>query len=151
MRYRQTTLSPLFRCFAAVTLLMWLVARVLCAAHCSLGVGHGDDDHASCHGSALTASHPDDGESSAPTHDDSDATTSCLVLRFVLPDSNALTLVHPEFHQLDTLLLVALALDVAVTDSSTPMFRQASRRDWVFTPEVCLGPAFRSHAPPVLA
>jgi hypothetical protein len=27
--------------------------------------------------------------------------------------------------------------------------RQTKRREWVFTPEVCLGPAFRSHAPPV--
>jgi hypothetical protein len=28
--------------------------------------------------------------------------------------------------------------------------RQAPPRDWVFTPEVCLGPAFRSLAPPAL-
>ena len=30
-------------------------------------------------------------------------------------------------------------------------FRQAKPRDWVFTPEVSLGPAFRSHAPPFIS
>jgi hypothetical protein len=151
MRLRETTLSPLFRCFAAVTLLGWLVAQVLCAAHCSLGVGHGDGEHASCHGSPPTTSHHDDGESPTPAHDDSDATASCLVLKFVLPNGNALTLVHPEFHQLYTLLPFALTLDMTVTEPEASFSRQAQPRDWVFTPEVCLGPAFRSHAPPLLA
>ena len=30
-------------------------------------------------------------------------------------------------------------------------FRQAKPRDWIFTPELCLGPANRTHAPPASA
>ena len=57
---------------------------------------------------------------------------------------------HPDLVPLYTLPAFVLTLDDAGTASHLTS-RQAKARDWVFTPEVCLGPAFRSLAPPVPA
>jgi hypothetical protein len=37
----------------------------------------------------------------------------------------------------------------ADADTEIQVSRQVKPHEWVFTPEVCLGPAFRSHAPPI--
>ena len=47
-------------------------------------------------------------------------------------------------------LLCAAPQQVFAAPPSEPL-RRAKPRDWVFTPEVCLGPAFHSLAPPSLA
>ena len=149
MRSCQTTFSPLLRTFAAGALLVWVAAQVLCFAHCNFGVGHGDSEEASCHGSAPTPAHHDDGDSSSPTHDESSASAACSTLKTALLDSGATVLVQPNFHLLYTLTPAALALDATAVEPTASFSRQAWRRDWVFTPEVCLGPAFRSLAPPL--
>ena len=45
---------------------------------------------------------------------------------------------------------LSVAQLVAVTQPEVAVLRQPPRSDWVFRPEVSLGAAFRSHAPPVL-
>jgi hypothetical protein len=45
---------------------------------------------------------------------------------------------------------LSLALDATEGQPEAAFFRQSGTHDWVFTPEVCLGPAFRSLAPPFL-
>ena len=153
MRSRQTKLSPLLRSLAAVTALAWVAALVLCTIHCSFGGGHCDDKQASCHGSTPAKVHHDDGDSdsSRPTHEDSATTASCLTLKTVLVNSGSLALVQPLFPVLYTLAPFALELDATATQPAAPLTRHAWRDDWVFTPEVSLGPAFRSHAPPSLS
>jgi len=47
-----------------------------------------------------------------------------------------------------TLPLIALALDSQFDQPTASLFRHARPHDWVFTPEVSLGSACRSHAPP---
>ena len=48
-------------------------------------------------------------------------------------------------------LIAPLVLAFELPDDAEAVFsRPAPPRDWVFTPEVSLGPAFRSLAPPVL-
>ena len=42
----------------------------------------------------------------------------------------------------------SLDLDATATQPQAAFDRQAHSREWTFTPEVCLGPAFRSLAPP---
>jgi hypothetical protein len=51
---------------------------------------------------------------------------------------------------LNIFLLRAVPQHVFAAPQSETL-RQAKPRDWVFTPEVCLGPAFHSLAPPGLA
>ena len=151
MRSRQTTFSPLLRSFAAGALFVWLTAQALCFAHCNFGVGHGSSEQPSCHASAPSQGHHDDGDSSSPAHHESSASAACSTLKTALLDSGATVLVQPNFHLLYTLAPVALALNATAVEPTASFSRQARLRDWVFTPEVCLGPAFRSLAPPFLS
>ena len=146
MRLRETRLNLLFRSVAAATLCVWLAAQVLCAAHCDFGVCRGDEEHPSCHGPEPSQSHRDDGDSPAPAHDDSSTTATCLTLKSALVSGVGPTVVPSELHVLYT--LAPFALDATAAVPASLHSRQAKSRDWVFTPELCLGPAFRSHAPP---
>jgi len=146
MRLRETRLNPFFRSVAAATLCVWLAALLLCAAHCDFGVCHGDEEHPACHGSGPSQSHHDDGDSPAPAHDDSSTTAACLTLKYALVSGSSPMLVPTELHVLYT--VPPLALDVSAAEPASLHSRHAKSRDWVFTPEVCLGPALRSHAPP---
>jgi hypothetical protein len=146
MGLREKRLNPFFRSVAAATLCVWLAALVLCTAHCDFGVCHGDEEHTACHGLEPSQSHHDDGDSPAPADDDSSTSANCLTLKFALVSGAGLALVPSELHVLYT--IAPLVLDVTAAGPASLHSRQAKSRDWVFTPEVCLGPALRSHAPP---
>ena len=150
MRLRQTTFSPLLRSFAAEALLVWVAAQVFCFAHCNFGVGHGSSEQPSCHASAPSQTHHEDGDSSGPAHHDASGSAACATLKSALVGSGSAALVQPDFRLLYTLAPVVLTFDMNVTEPTADFFRQAKAHDWVFTPEVCLGPAHRSHAPPYL-
>ena len=47
-------------------------------------------------------------------------------------------------------ILLVVDLSSHATNVQNLLLRQITSSDWVFTPEVCLGPAFRSLAPPSL-
>ena len=148
IRSRQPSLSPLLRYFAAAALLVWVAAQVVCSAHCNFGFGHGDAEQASCHGSAPSQAHHDDGNSPGPAHKGSSTSAACLTLKSALFDGKVCELVKPEFQLLYTLAWFAPAVEATQIELVAHFFRQARPRDWVFTPEVYLGPAFRSLAPP---
>ena len=151
MVFRRSTFSPLLRSFAAGALLVWVAAQVFCFAHCNFGVGHGGSEQPSCHASAPSQAHHEDGDSSGPAHHDSSASAACSTLKSALMGSGSAALVQPDFHLLYALAPLALTLNVTAAEPTAAIFRQAKARDWVFTPEVCLGPAHRSHAPPFLS
>ena len=95
--------------------------------------------------------HHDDGDSSSPAHHESSDSAACSTLKSALVGSGATGLVQPDFHLLYTLAPLALTLDMATAEPTGSSSRQAKAREWVFTPKVCLGPAFRSLAPPFLS
>jgi hypothetical protein len=142
-------ISPLLRSLAAGTLLMWVAAQVFCTGHCNMGLGHDDAGQASCHGVAPANVDHHDEESPRPAHHDSEPTFACIVLKSALTSGSVPALVHPELSLLYALPPFGLALDATVTASAVSFSRQGRRLDWVFTPEVSLGPAFRSLAPPL--
>jgi hypothetical protein len=148
---RRPTLSPLLCSFAAVTLLVWIGAQALCQAHCLFGACHGEAGESSCHETAASETHHADEHTPEPGHQDRSANASCETLKSALSGNAASPLVTPEFSLLYTLAPTAIAVDATAIEPATSFSRQAGRRDWVFTPEVYLGPAFRSHAPPVLS
>ena len=150
MHSRQTKLRPLLRSFAAVALVVWLAAQALCMAHCNFGACHGKSERASCHDATPSQSHHDE-DFPAPAQGESSATATCLTLKSALVSGSGPTPVPPALHLLYTLASSALTLDVSAAQLEASFSRQAWRRDWVFTPEVCLGPAHRSHAPPSLS
>lgn len=149
---RQTQLRPLLRCFAAATLLLWIVAQACCFAHCTFGVSLGGSGKSSCHDSALTKDQPDEGGGSCcPKNRDRSTGVICAtMMKAALAGSGSVELVQPDVHLLYALAPFVLALNVTVNEPTTVFFRQATPSDWVFTPELSLGPAHRSHAPPFL-
>lgn len=149
MKLRQQTVG--LRLFASAVLLGWLAAVAFCAAHCSLGIGHGDSNRSSCHGTAASTSHHEDDHPGVPGDHGSPTSYNCEVLKSALLTGSAQILVQPDPHLLYVLPPLVALFDSALDDPQTPILRQAWRRDWVFTPEVYLGPAFRSHAPPFLS
>ena len=151
MRLAKTTFSPLRRSFAAAALVVWVVAQAFCFAHCNFGVSHGDSESASCLGPAPSQAHHEGGGSCCPTQGDKQGGIVCTSLKSALTGSGSTALVQPDLHLLYELAPFALALDAMATKPAGLCFRQAQPRDWVFTPEVCLGPAHRSHAPPFLS
>ena len=74
----------------------------------------------------------------------------CVTLKTMLTGADAPAVVVPEFHTLYLLSSIALSCDNA-TAETIDQFRQAQPFDWIFTPAVSLGPAFRSLAPPSAA
>ncbi len=151
MRLRQTTLSPLYRSWAVLGLLVFVVAQAMCLVHCHFGGGHGDEAQPSCHSSprATTSHDCRDDQDQAPSPPT--ATATCSTLKTMLAGGDALTLVAPQLHTLYPLAPISLALDAAEAQPKAGFSRQAHLCDWVFTPVVCLGPAFRSLAPPSLS
>jgi hypothetical protein len=81
------------------------------------------------------------------SHDDS----LCVSLHSICPISPSSVLAKPDFGLAFTLDFISTARLVALAQPEATVSRQPPDLDKVFTPEVCLGPAFRSLAPPVLA
>ena len=148
MRSRHSALSPLLRSIAAVVLSLWVAALTLCGAHCSLGTNHCGSEQGSCHDSVQADSHHEDGDSSDSSEHDTKASASCLILKSVLPHSEVVSFVQPDLNLLSALASITFAFDVSSIKCASLFLRQARLGEWVFTPEVCLGPAFRSLAPP---
>lgn len=153
MRSRPTTFSPLLRSLAAVTLLVWVVAQACCFAHCNFGVSMGGSGKSSCHDSALTKGQPDEGGGSCcpKNRDRSTGVVCATMMKSALAGETPAILVQPDLHLLHDLVPFALMLDATATEPTASFFRQATPLDWAITPELCLGPAHRSHAPPSLA
>ncbi len=149
MRPCQTTLCLIFRSLAALTLMVFVVAQATCFAHCHLGSGHGEKAQPSCHSSPqATAPHDRNDNHDGPPLSPPAATTICSTLKTMLAAGDALTLVAPRLYTVYLLTPISLVLDAPATQMELPFSRQAGRGDWIFTPEVCLGSALHSLAPP---
>lgn len=71
----------------------------------------------------------------------------CAQLKSVL-SSSSLTVSKPSFGKIFAEISVIETEVSAAFKHDSCVWHQAKGRKWVFTPEVCLGPAFRAHAPP---
>ena len=94
--------------------------------------------------------HHGDEHTPEPHHPERSADASCDTLNSALTGHATALLVAPEFTLLYTLAPTVLALDATALEPAASFSRQADRRDTLHTPEVFLGAAFRSLAPPVL-
>jgi hypothetical protein len=145
MSSRQTKLRPLLRLLAAATLFCWLGALVFCVTECS----DGDSDHQAgqkemAASPSANGSMPDSDNHSG--HDDS----VCNSLKTLVPTTCNLVLVKPDFG-FYTLSFVSLTPALTVAQIETSVARQPPNPEQALTPEVFLGAAFRSLAPPVIA
>lgn len=146
MRLCQKTLSPLLRFLAGLALLVFVAAQTLCFVHCNFGTGSESGTLPGCHGSpqhAAAQGGHDGSEPSAPS-----PTLGCSTLKTMLTGSDTPTLPVFQAHTLYLLSPLAFALDEAEIQPQAAFALQVRSPERVFTPEVCLGPAFRSLAPP---
>lgn len=141
---RQHSLKPVLRICAAVSLLVWLAAVIACSADCA-GDSYCKSSAAMVQTAATSGqSHDSDKHD---RHDDS----LCVSLHSVCPASPNAILVKPDFGLAFTLDFISAAPLVALTRPEAVISRQPPDCHLVFTPEVCLGPAFHSLAPPAVA
>jgi len=135
--------SPFLRFVAAVTLLVWLTAPAFCSHACTVRapVSGQEENVPPCH----RAAH----QKSTPAQNAQCACSFCDSIRKVTEPQANKTVSPPNLLPLWTLSPLLGWQISALPDPGSSVFREAIFRDWVFTPEVCLGPAFRSLAPPV--
>ena len=140
---RRTFLSSAWRIVALVTLFTWVFAFGLCTAHCGLGKD-APMKMTGASGSPSTCS------GGCPGADPAAPGGFCLTVKSMSSDVSSVNLQAPDATAfLQAMLPPLLALDLS-SSAAARLPRQADLLDRVFTPEVYLGPAFRSHAPPVL-
>ena len=145
MSERSTILRPEWRLAACATLVLWVFAFGLCTAHCALGKRHSGAPGVSrvqglppCHGC------PSNSESESKA-----ASSFCFTIKSLFSDDAApLKITGPG----GTIFFEHGAAFLRMVAASELLPTSLRERDWgvqPFTPEVCLGPAYRAHAPPV--
>ena len=130
---------------AGVALVTWLGALWLCSSECVAEDSHSDASH---HEQAVSSHHAG-GEPADSDGHRSHSDSFCDSIKSVLHAQNGSLVFKPDFG-LAFILSIQASLAPAPAESEMPVSRPAKPRFWVFTPEVCLGPAFRSLAPPLV-
>ncbi|MBE0541074.1 MAG: hypothetical protein IH623_06795 [Verrucomicrobia bacterium] len=168
----------MFRIFAGTFALLWLVGTVVsigcvcnCASHgeaCAADAspihehaavspqeqGHSPDaEHhhdAEVHQHA-TASHHDDGEAPQGHCGKNGCEEQCRCLATIqgfVQTPPVFVIPNPISQPVTNASVLCAAREHVFAAPPSETLRRAKPRDWVFTPVVCLGPAFRSLAPP---
>lgn len=128
-------LLPGFRILAAISLFIWLAAVGICSAHCSFGFLNADSKNP-----RHCCQHK---EGKQPT-----AKSSCLVNISLKASEKAAIHVEPEFHLAYLRTPLALLEESLFTQTLISPFRHGSPTDSFTVPEVYLGAAHFSLAPP---
>ncbi len=125
-----------------MVLVVWLAALGLCSFECA-----GKDSHCElAHHASAASSHHTNGQ---PADSDKKGNDSfCDSLKSVFHAAAGNHVPKADFGLAFTLSIRPFQVPVDA-DAEIPVSRQPKPCDWVFVPGVCLGPAFRSHAPPV--
>ena len=140
-------ISPAMRVIAAVVLVCWSAALLACWHYCAT---RGCDRTAkvsaksSCEVRCAKKQAGESPESKAPCGD-----SMCFTKKPLAAEKKIASPTQPSLR----LAFIVASLSVAFelpAPSDVIATRQGAPRDWVFTPEVSLGPALRNLAPPVL-
>ena len=147
---RQRKSSLALRLCALVSLLVWVAASGFCSVESLFGHAehhaHGAAQHEH---DAAPASADSDHHSHDSDKNGGDEHSCCASLAAAVPSAEQTVLSKPDFGKLLSFNFLWLAQALTFVQPEAPILRQPPDREWVFTPEVCLGPAFRSHAPPL--
>jgi len=149
---QQRTLNPMLRICAALMLLVWIAASGFCSAEplfAHAKSGEQESDKTAHHQNEAVPSSTDSGHShDSDKHDDGEH-SCCDSLKATPQFASSGISTKPDFGKLFALapLWLIQALTFVQPEVSVP--RQPPDREWVFTPKMCLGPALRSHAPPL--
>ena len=175
MTHRQPKLPLALRFVAAGCVALWLAgvsacnleSLFCCDSHGNEAVAHADHEHSHDAKDAVTNtkhahdadshhshdaeahhSHDAEGHSHGSHKHESKEGSCCSTLKAVAQTANPVVFSKPAFHAIAFLSVLPEMRAASLALSKNPLHCQAKPPDWVFTPEVCLGPAFRSLAPP---
>ncbi|ODU25117.1 MAG: hypothetical protein ABS95_00800 [Verrucomicrobia bacterium SCN 57-15] len=155
---------------AAGCVVLWLLATSYCSVEHLFGLDHHHEDsdghvsgdlhqtvadndaaeHSHHEGDADVAHHSHDAEGNnhGSHHHDGKEDFCCSTIQATVLSSNPVPLGKPVLTQIAFLCVLVQVSDLVSLPSNDSSPRHAKSRDWVLTPEVCTGPANRSHAPP---
>ncbi len=154
---RQRKLNPAFRTCAAAMVLVWLAATGLCSLDSQFGhVESGGGQHVERdvrHEDEAVPSSAESGHShdSDKNRNSGDERSCCASLKATPQFASSMLLTKPDFGKSLSFGFLSLTQMRTFLEREAPCSRQPPERKWVFTLEVCLGPAFRSLAPPLLS
>ncbi len=147
---RQRKSSLALRLCAVASLLVWVAASGFCSMESLVGADHHADGAAQHEHYAAPASADSDHHSHDSDKNGGDKDSCCSSLTAAAPSAHQTLLTKPDFGKLLSHNFLWLAQALTFVQPEAPITRQAQHREFIFTPEVCLGPAFRSHAPPLV-
>jgi hypothetical protein len=147
---RQRKSSLALRLCAVVSLLVWVAASGFCSVESLIGADHHADGAVQHEHDAAPASADSDHHSHDSDKNSGDEHACCSSLTAAAPSAHQTILTKPDFGKLLSFNLLWLSQALTFVQSEAPISRQPPHREFIFTPEVCLGPAFRSHAPPLV-
>ena len=138
-----------WRACSLAVLMIWTAGMALCASHCSLGTQRLFALQLSCHSVSDEAGSCAGGTCGGDAKKSNKSASVCFTLKHLFADTPQVVLTIPLVPAFDaTAALHALVIKGTTTLDTS---RRTDLRDWVFMPEVSLGPALRAHAPPLLS
>jgi hypothetical protein len=167
MTTKQTKLKLPIRMAAAVCALLWLFAVSACDLEHLVSFGHLESSEGHGHdSSAVSHKQPSDSRQSSPTEDDlfhshdsedhshdshghgDKGDSCCAKLKASSANARSVFVPKPVFFPMPFLADNRKTGKARIECPLRSKFRQIKQPDFLFTPEVCLGPAIRSLAPP---
>ena len=176
MTHRQPKLPLALRIVAAGCVVLWLAgvsacnleALFCCDSHGHGAVAHADNGHShdaeaaeaeahhahdanAHHSHEAEAHHSHDAEGhphGSHKHDGKEG-SCCTTLKAVVQTAKPIVITKPALQPVPLLCVLLEARIAALNAPEKASDRPPASSDRVFTPEVCTGPANRSHAPPV--
>jgi hypothetical protein len=160
MSRRHPKLPLGLRIVAGGCIAVWLTAVSACSLEALFCCNKHERDHPAVahseHMDALVETHHVDEGEGHHSHDaegrshkqDGKGNSCCTTLKANVQTLKPFVFNKPAFQPIPFLCVLLETRATVLALSDKPPLRQAKSREWVFTPEVCTGPANRSHAPP---
>jgi hypothetical protein len=171
---RQAKPGPFLRLSAGAVALLWFASLAMsgisrtcrcagtdgkCAAHAvsnhgredAVAVGHGHSGAAEAHNKEAV-SERDEGAAQRGHCERNGCDEKCRCDSALQPSSTTIipfVILKPDSRPVLNFSFSSVTRAYACAAGRCEPVRPTRPHHWVFTPEVCLGPAFRSHAPPV--
>jgi hypothetical protein len=136
------------RLMAVVSLVLWLAASGICSVECAGGFQHcAGGAHSCCHCQSVSTTGQSRGSEPPHSHDSS----ICISLHSLYAPAASVPVTRPDAAPAFVLHFISTADLAEVAAAKVPASRQLQPADPLFRPEVSLGAASRSHAPPALS
>ena len=144
------SISAAWRIAALVVLVLWTAGMAVCMAHCALGTVRLSSIQLSCNNCSDESSPCHGNGASGSNNPQSGSPTVCYTLKHLFADGPQPLLSVPEMPAFGTAVILE-ALALANEPLAAASLHQHHLSEWVFTPEVSLGPALRALAPPSIS